>query len=753
MIRFIIILATYCSFAYSSLYAQITNPEAGPVFTDTEVPSIYINLPQESIDAILDDVWSDDEYEAQFIFMSSEIQDTVENVGVRLRGNTSRASAKKSVKVSFNTFQPGRKFHGLEKLNINGEHNDPSIVRSKTSWDLSQWVGLPASRSNHVALYVNGDYLGLYTNVEHIDEVFVSKRFEDGSGNLWKCLYPANLKYLGFNPDLYKSESEGRRIYDLKTNKTQDDYSKLAHFIDVINNYEGESFKCEIERIFDVDNYIKSVVLEVLLSHWDGPTANMNNFYLYHDPCNDKIQFIPYDLDNTFGIDWSGRDWTEISIYDWSENSWDNGPRPMYNSIMAVPEYRSRFNHYMRFVIDNYFNESVLFPYLDEKLDLVKSFRENDTFAGLDYGWDYDDFLQSYELSIGDHVRKGMKEYVSQRVSNTMTELEQTSYSPIVQNIEINWTESLVEFNIQTYDDQLIDEVSFHYSFDGIDWNTESLTINQNNLATYQHTVSQEGMMLYYISVVDNDGNQRDFPLCQDAVERLGYLESPKLVINELMSSNNDFEADEFGEFDDWIELYNMSGTVLPIGKMHLSDNPEKPGKWKLPNTALSPNQFIIIWADEDSFQGNNHANFKLKKSGEDLGLYDEKANHYRAINLISIPELESNYSFARKPNGVGEFEITEKATFGFDNDLSSNVELSFTKLKIYPNPADQVIHIDTDIALESFQMYCIDTNGKTYPLSAKGNSISINSLENGVYTLMLRNEKLIHVKKFIVTK
>ncbi|MBL0099981.1 MAG: CotH kinase family protein [Saprospiraceae bacterium] len=58
-----------------------------------------------------------------------------------MRGNTSRVSAKKSFKIKFNHFGSG-KFYGLSDLNLNGEHNDPSIVRSKLSWDMMKMAGI-----------------------------------------------------------------------------------------------------------------------------------------------------------------------------------------------------------------------------------------------------------------------------------------------------------------------------------------------------------------------------------------------------------------------------------------------------------------------------------------------------------------------------------------------------------------------------------------------------------------------------------
>lgn len=736
-----------------SLNAQFLNPEPGPVFVDDEVPRIDINIDETFIEAIANDPWSNEEYEAQFIFTSSEIKDTLEQVGVRLRGNTSRGAAKKSIKISFNTFKPGRKFYGLEKMNINGEHNDPSIIRSKLAWDLSNWIGVPASRSNHVELFVNGDYLGLYINVEHIDEEFIAKRFEDKNGNLWKCLYPADLNYLGFNPDLYKVESNGRRIYDLKTNKIQDDYSKLAHFIDVLNNYQGEDFKCELERIFDVDNYIKIMALDILIGHWDGPISNMNNFYLYHNPCTDQIQFISYDLDNTFGIDWAGRDFTEISIYNWSNNSFDGGARPIYESIIAVPEYKERFDHYMKEILEDYFNVETLGPYLDNKLALIKDFRIDDPVAGLDYGWSYDDFLESYENGIGDHVQKGMKEYISQRHQNAIEEVNIGSLTPIIQNITIDWSKEELVFKIKGYDDEQIAGINFYHRFDNNEWKEDVLNVDQNSGASYTHQVNQEGIMNYYIEVIDNDGNYRSYPLCKDATVRLGYLESPNLIINEIVSSNTSIAKDEYDEYDDWIELYNASGTVLPIGKLSLSDNPNNPGKWRLPNTALNSKQYLIIWADGDPFQGNQHANFKLKKSGETLGLYDDKDNHFKVINEIEIPEMETDFSFARKPNALGDFMIVDKPTFGFDNDLSSNNEISYSYLQLFPNPAFDLLTIDTDINLDDFQLSCVNAIGQVFPIKRNSNQISIKHLQNGIYSLLIQNNHSMHVKSFMIQK
>ena len=158
---------------------------------------IDITINPDTLDWIYNNPESDIEFHAVFVFDNGTVHDTIDPVGFRLRGNTSRYSKKKSFTVSFNTFTSGGKYYGVEKLNLNGEHNDPSVMRSKLMWDIMRKWQIPAPRANHVQVYINGNYYGLYINVEHIDEEFAQSRFGNKDGNLFKCLYPADLVIAG----------------------------------------------------------------------------------------------------------------------------------------------------------------------------------------------------------------------------------------------------------------------------------------------------------------------------------------------------------------------------------------------------------------------------------------------------------------------------------------------------------------------------------------------------------------------------
>ncbi len=310
----------------TTFFAQASYTETEKLYDDTQVALIEIEVAPEAVDYMFSHPDSDSLHLCKVHFKNKYFDETIDSVGIRIRGNTSRDARKKSFKLSINGFVRGRTFHGVDKINLNGEHNDPSIIRSKLCWDLFQSIGMKASHASHVAVYINDKYYGLYISVEHIDDEFLKKNFQDPSGNLWKCLWPADLLYKGDDPDLYKERIGDRRIYDLRSNEDEDDYSQLARLIKVINLTPFSAFPDSLEKILNVYEAIKYFAVNILVGSWDDYRFLKNNYYLYYEPLTKKFHWIPYDYDNTFGIDWFGYDWSTIDPYDYP--TIDDTPRP-----------------------------------------------------------------------------------------------------------------------------------------------------------------------------------------------------------------------------------------------------------------------------------------------------------------------------------------------------------------------------------------------------------------------------------------
>ena len=103
---------------------------------------------------------------------------------------------------------------------------------------------------------------------------------------------------------------------------------------------------------------------------------------------------------------------------------------------------------------------------------------------------------------------------------------------------------------------------------------------------------------------------------------------------------------------------------------------------------ALSPSNFIIIWADEQSGQGPLHTNFKLSSVGEFVGLYEPDG--VTEIDVVTFPEILDDKSYGRQTDGANTwvtFEgnaVTPKASNGFITSIDENDVLNALA---YPNP------------------------------------------------------------------
>jgi spore coat protein CotH len=74
--------------------------------------------------------------------------------------------------------------------------------------------------------------------------------------------------------------------------------------------------------------------MNILFGEWDDYWSLMNNYYLYHEPTKDIFHLIPYDYDNTFGIDWFNINWTNVDPYNYPKVA--GGYRPLAERLMQM---------------------------------------------------------------------------------------------------------------------------------------------------------------------------------------------------------------------------------------------------------------------------------------------------------------------------------------------------------------------------------------------------------------------------------
>ena len=406
MQRFVVL---FFAISYSiTCFAQSINPGENEIYRESEVATIMITMNPADKTFMLDEanIHSNTYQTAQFRFINSLMDTTLTfNVGIRLRGNTSRGHPKKSFKIKFKEFG-GEKFFDLKKFNLKAENNDPTFLRELLALQAFRKINAPAARAHHAEVYINDEYMGLYVNVEQIDDEFVQSRFDYDGGNLYKCYWSATL---ASDNDVYDNN-----LFELETNKELNDRSALANFIDVLNDTPYAEFEEAIESVFNVNGYLKVLAAEALTGHWDGYSYNQNNFYLYENDNTGLIEFIPYDVDNTFGMDWVNRDWATRDVLDWPKHG---VPRPLTTKILSHDRYMNLYKAKLDAMLKGDFSETYFYPVLDSYKSLLHNSVSRDTYYPLTFGFTLSDFENGFSEKVADHAPYGLKPYVYARTT------------------------------------------------------------------------------------------------------------------------------------------------------------------------------------------------------------------------------------------------------------------------------------------------------------------------------------------------
>jgi len=160
------------------------------------------------------------------------------------------------------------------------------------------------------------------------------------------------------------------------------------------------------------------------------------------------------------------------------------------------------------------------------------------------------------------------------------------------------------------------------------------------------------------------------------------HNELSNIYINELMAKNT-VVFDEFGEADDWLELYNANDEGVLLEGLYLSDDTADLMKWQIEEPLyILPNSFAIFWLDDAPEQGGNHLPFKLASGGETVTLSQMQNGSLVTLDQITYPSLEENVSYGRVTDGDSDWvsfgEYTPNASNnGSGLHLDAEVEFS----------------------------------------------------------------------------
>ncbi|MCF8245603.1 MAG: CotH kinase family protein [Saprospiraceae bacterium] len=147
---------------------------------------------------------------------------------------------------------------------------------------------------------------------------------------------------------------------------------------------------------------------------------------------------------------------------------------------------------------------------------------------------------------------------------------------------------------------------------------------------------------------------------------------SAQVVINEYTAANLSTTLDNYGKYEDWVEFYNPDTAPADISNYQLSDNPDKPDKWKFPQgTAIPANGYLVVWLSgrDEAANGHIHANFKLTQTkGTPERLIFSNATGVELENK-KVKKLQLGQSAGRKTDFGMDWGLTVVTTPGASNN------------------------------------------------------------------------------------
>lgn len=736
----------------------ISIPVWSQSFYDIEtINTIEIQFEDSNWDELLDDLMAAGNEERMLgtVTINGQVFDSV---GVRYKGNSSYSidNAKNPFNIKLD-YIIDEKYDDFGTIKLSNGFKDPSFVREVLGYEIARKY-MPAPLSNYANVYVNDDYIGIYTSNQDVDKYFMRSHFVDdenarfkGEINEAKGMMGGVWQYLGSDSTDYASK------FIIESDTGWPDFIDFLYIL----NYDNT----EVYQKLNIDRHLWFLAFSNLLVNLDGPINNPQNHYLFQD-MSYRFNTIPWDLNECFGVfsmvqtagqPMSPDDLQELDPF----LNINEADYPVVSKILSIDKYKKMYVAHMKTIIEENISNDWYQNRAFEIQNMISSDYQNDnnTF------YTYSEMQQNVTSSIGNmgpppnQMVPGITELMELRIDYLLNLSDFSAQAPTIQNTAISPEEPEAGENIYfTAEFAHADEAYLAYRHDDCSIFTKLQMFDDgahNDGASgdgiYGVSLNPEAMLINYYFYAENTDAAAFLPVRAE-YEFYSLELAGDVVINEFMASNQMTVNDQDGEDDDWIELYNNSDGDIDLTGYYLSDKSNEIDKWQLSDTSISAGGYLIIWADNDTLQFGLHANFKLSSGGESVVL---SAPDKSIINLYTYDVQETDISYGRYPNGTGEF-CSMTPTFSAENMQGLDIQEIMQELsaQVYPNPARDYIDLSFgETPKNPIEIRIFSIVGSLVYHSKVNDQltrISLNELESGMYVLYAKSGDLQFHTKFI---
>jgi hypothetical protein len=643
------------------------------------------------------------------LFVDDELYDSV---GVRFKGQTSyfmvQNSQKKSFNITLDYLIEDQQLMGYSTLNLNNAFGDASFIREIMYLHLIR-NHIPAAKGCFVNLYINGESWGLYPHIQQLNSDFIREWFFSADGTRWRADRPDGggppgwgdgtgaLNWLGPDTASYKPH------YTLKKTKKATPWDDLVLTCDVLNNTPPVNLETALNEVMDVDRTLWFLASEILFTDDDSYVyKGRMDYYLYWEVETGRMVPLEYDGNSVMALN---RATTWSPFYNAQKPNY-----PLLHKLLAVVPIRQRYLAHMRTLLNEAFKPEITHPLIDNYANQIDSLVQADPKK-----------LYSYSQFL--NQKDQLKQFFQTRYNYFMGNNEINQTGPAISDVVFitqggEWVPPVagepVVVNAMVADPAGVHLVHL-YSSPGLSGKFIRVPMFDDGL----HNDGEAGDGLYgaiipgfgattwvrfYIEGVSGNVQHTSSFLPEGAehnvfVYRVEHLfVDEDVVVNELMASNSTTASDEWGDYDDWIELYNKGTETIDLQGYFLSDKVDNITKWSFPeSTPIAPGEYKIVWADGEPEQGPLHTNFKLSAAGESVILTNPAME---ILQFIEFGQQTTDMGYARVPNATGEFVIQEP-TFADNNDIATYVSAPLLKgeeVIVFPNPVKDYLYFDKGI-------------------------------------------------------
>lgn len=662
-----------------------------------------------------------------------------------IHGNGGRISTQKSLKLvaqreygngTFDhPFFENNLFDKYDKLLLrNGGHRPDCFPRDDIALDFYKSMDNLSQNGQQVIVLINGEFWGIQTLKEIMDDNYFFRRFG---------MPKENLTIVSYGGLLLEGQEGGEEAY-------QDvlDFV-LNNDLTIPKNYDS------VKALVDIESFIDFQCTEIFISNGDWPNNNtkiwrdrQGNLPFLDNHLDGKWRWLLYDLDASFGGDCKGISATHGTLEKALDPLLGKATR-LFIRLLENESFKHQFINRYCDLLNSNFSEQQLKNSIDKVFSAVNSSMTEHTRR-----WRYpsvsetliDRSLEIPDLAVWNDNYAEFLAFAEERAHASREEFMLIFGIQDSFDIHLNVNDTamgLIKLNSLYLDKYLIRNQTAVYPWTGNYFSKIPIELIAIPKPGYKFKHWNSGL---------TNSDSLSFELVNDttltAVFEIDSTIIPKhlLYLNEIQSKNNSTVHDEYYQYDDWIEIYNPNSFQIDLAGFYISDEKTNLKKFKIGDkskkTMIPAKSHLLIWMDKDEQQGDLHGNFKL--SSETDSIYLTYPDGVTVIDSTNLPVLNSGDAFAREADGSARWLRMAIPTPYEANHLIVPKEEDSSYLHIYPNPSKDLIYFTSEISGELTDIY-----GKKVFEFIDKKSVNITHLRSGIYFVKTNEGRLGQFLKF----